>query len=63
MKQDSLAFVMMIIISGPLAVAIFIFLGQIILNFLKIPDKSVSRSRKVPIIETKRVGGIKNNFA
>jgi len=55
MKQDSLAFVIMIIIGGPAVVAIFIFFGQTILNFLKIPDKPVSRSRKALIIETNRL--------
>ena len=55
MKQDSLVFVMMIMISGPVVVAIFIFFGQTILNFLKIPDNPVSRSRKALIIETNRL--------
>jgi len=47
MKQDSLIFVTMIIVSGGLAVAIFIFFGQLILNFLKIPDKTVSKKSRI----------------
>ena len=54
MKQDSLWFIAMVIISGPLVVAIFIFFGQAILNFLKIPTQAISNKGRVSIIKIER---------